>query len=251
MALLSWKDLMEKAEKEGGSSDLSGNIPAGQYNFKILSAEWVDGGTWRGIKITNEVEDGPYKGKRLYKTFFISDNGVSLGIMFRQLRAIGLETEWMGNLPNDIVQACTIIASNLPNRRFIGVVGPQKNKPEYMEIRNILTQKSGPPVADGSPASPTAGGYPTPPATPGGGYPAAPTAPAAPWPTAPAPAAPAPAPAAPAPAPAAPAPAPAAPAPAPAAPAPAPADPWTAQPSAAPAAPSDPWDVQPPTPPAL
>lgn len=245
MALVSWKDLMEKAEKEGGSTDITGNIPAGQYNFRVLSAEWVEGGSWKGIRMNTEVEDGPYKGKRVFKTFFISDNGVSLGIMFRQLRAIGFDTEWMGNLPNDIPQACTIIASNLPNRRFVGIVGPQKNKPEYMEIRNILTQKVGPLIADGSPAAapssvapPTASPVAAAPLPGPVSAPAAPTAspvaaPAVPWsapPVAPAPAAPAPA------------------TPAPTAPA---ADPWTAQPPAAPVATPDPWDVQPPTPPAL
>ena len=238
MPVKTWKDIIHDAEEAGGGASLAGPLPDGRYNFQIISAELrtFQSGT-QGIATNCVVEDGPYQNKRQFKTFFIAENSpTSLGILLRQLHALGIEKEYIYSLPDDIDVANTQLAAELVGRRFIGTVGKDNRRPEYTEIKNIFPQTNGPVKA---PVAASGGSAPA----PAPSYPAAPSAPVAAYPTAPA----APAPAAPAPvapAPAAPAPAPVAPAPAaPAAPA-APDAPWSAAP-AAPAA-GDPWSDSPP-----
>ena len=248
MPVKTWKDIIHDAEEAGGGASLAGPLPDGRYNFQIISAELrtFQSGT-QGIATNCVVEDGPYQNKRQFKTFFIAENSpTSLGILLRQLHALGIEKEYIYSLPDDIDVANTQLAAELVGRRFIGTVGKDNRRPEYTEIKNIFPQTNGPVKA---PVAASGGSAPA----PAPSYPAAPSAPVAAYPTAPAPAPAAPAPAAPvAPAPAAPAPvAPAPAAPAPVAPAPAaptapaaPDAPWSAAP-AAPAA-GDPWSDSPP-----
>lgn len=229
MPLQSWKDYAEAAEAAGGTTTI-GPLPDGKYNFKVIESEYREFASGsKGLATNCVIEDGPYQGKRVYKTFFIvGTSQASLNILFRQLAAMGVNKEYIYALPEDMVVANTQLAAELIGRRFLGTVVRDDRKPEYPAIKYVDPPLSGPSkVAEGqtTPSYPPAPGVPS--------YPSAPT-------TAYAPAA---APVAPA---AAPTPAPAAPVPS-AAPV-APAAPWVPQAASAPTAPivDDPWSSTPP-----
>lgn len=226
MPLQTWKDYAEAAEQEGGTSVPIGPLPDGKYNFRVIESEYrvLPTGS-QGLSTNCVVEDGPFKGKRQYKTFWIAGaSPTSLNILFRQLNALGITKEWIYQLPEDMEQANHLLAAELIGRRFVGTVGRDNRKPEYADIKYVDPPLSGPVKVEGA-------AVPSPTPTPS--YPTAPT---------PTPNVPVAAPVAPA---AAPAPAPAAPAPS-AAPT-APAAPWVPQtaPAAAPTT-DDPWDATPP-----
>lgn len=218
MPLKSWKELRQEAEVSGGTGTFE-PIPAGEYALVVTKTALNPSRNGKdGYEITATVESGPYQGRKVFNTFYVSpESPKAMGIFFRHMGVFGMGNDFWEAEPTD-----EQILANLENKRFTGRVIIETQ--EGRKPRNVLADVSEP-SAGGPAGVPQAGGVPTVPQV------AAPApAPAAPAPTVPQ-AAPAPAPA------------PVAPAPAPVAPAPA-GDPWEAA-APAPAA-GDPWSATPP-----
>lgn len=115
MPLKSWKDMVEdSAATEKPKYDL---LEDGTYDFVIESAEHRKSSTDKdGYNISTVVESGPYKGRKVFDTFWISpESSVSMGIFFRQMNEIGLDQDFWRSEPDD-----DQICAALTGKRFKG-----------------------------------------------------------------------------------------------------------------------------------
>lgn len=256
MPLKSWNALIEEA---GDAAEGFEVLPASDYDLKITKCEAKMSSTGKLMfALTNEVQAGPYKGRKLWSNIVVShDNPTALGIFFRQMNALGIDKSYFSTNPSD-----SQVAEALLNREFRGQVvikawqGQDRNEIKAYFPISKTAESPAPPPPPSIPQAAAPAPAPAAPQTPVAPAPAAPAAAVAPPAPAPAPEAVAPpAPVQPAvppvpdaaPAPVAAAPAPAAPAPAPVAEA-APAAPAPAAPAPAPVA--APTGELPPPPPA-
>lgn len=146
MPLRNWADLVNEA------GDVTSNpgfdpLPAGNYDLVVIEA-----GTGRSsggkdaYEIKCEVESGPYKGRKVFNTFYVSpESPAAMQIFFRQMNAIGLPPDfWMSN-PSDE----TIIA-NLTNKRLIGTLNIEEyNGTKRNKVKNVSAPRPGGPVQAG------------------------------------------------------------------------------------------------------
>src|SRR5690606_269515 len=105
MPLKSWADMLKDSESETKSFD---PLPDGTYDFFIEDAQHRKSSTDKdGYNITAVVENGPYKKRKVFNTFWISpDSPAALGIFFRQMRDLGLDNAfWASNPSNEQIVA--------------------------------------------------------------------------------------------------------------------------------------------------
>lgn len=115
MPLKSWKDMV--ADSETTEKPKYELLEDGTYDFVIEEAEHRTSSTGKdGYNISTVVESGPYKGRKVFDTFWISpESSVSMGIFFRQMNEIGLDQDFWRSEPDD-AQICAA----LTGKRFKG-----------------------------------------------------------------------------------------------------------------------------------
>ncbi len=130
MTSTNWLDLLNEAKQSGGGQDF-GPIPAGDYHFKVLSAETrqtANGKTKYTIKA--QVQNGPHAGRLVWDDLIVSpESAGAMGFFFRKMKAIGLGPEFFQTSPTD-----DQITTALTDREFLGKVivdnfgGKDRNK---------------------------------------------------------------------------------------------------------------------------
>jgi hypothetical protein len=189
MATANWNDLLQSAEDVSYDA-----IPVGQYNATCESAE-AETAQSGNLMITAVfvVDDGPYKGKKVWNRFvLVTDSQASLGHFFRHMNVFGMSKEYISSLPAPEAGGMAAMAGVIVGRSAtIHVKIKQYNGEDQNEIGNFT------PVGSPAPSGPAIGvpaGIPVPSAAPAVAAPAPAPAPvvAAPAP-APMPAGPSPA----------------------------------------------------------
>lgn len=144
MPLKNWAQLKDDAKESGQSFE---PLPDGDYDFKIIASEHRKSQSQKdGYNITAEVESGPYKGRRVWNTFWVSpDSAVAMGIFFRQFAALGLDGTFFDSEPSD-----EQIVGALVGKRFRGTVTTREwNGNKNNEIKNVA-KATGPAPAPAS-----------------------------------------------------------------------------------------------------
>lgn len=116
MPLKTWDQLVEDAGDAGKSFE---PLNDGDYDFVITESSHRVSQTGKdGYNITAKVEAGPYKGRIVYNTFYISpDSPAALGIFFRQMAVLGLDAAFFKTNPTN-----EQITAALTNKHFRGSV---------------------------------------------------------------------------------------------------------------------------------
>lgn len=116
MPLKTWDQLVEDA---GDSGKVFEPLTDGTYDFVITESSHRTSASGKdGYNITAKVESGPYKGRVVFNTFYISpDSPAALGIFFRQMATLGLDAAFFKTNPTD-----DQIVAGLLNKHFSGTV---------------------------------------------------------------------------------------------------------------------------------
>jgi len=150
MATANWNDLLQSAEDVSYDA-----IPVGQYNATCESAE-AETAQSGNLMITAVfvVDDGPYKGKKVWNRFvLVTSSEASLGHFFRHMGVFGMSKEYISSLPAPAAGGMAAMASVIAGRSAtIHVKIKQYNGTDQNEIGNFT------PVGSAAPAAPTVGG---------------------------------------------------------------------------------------------
>lgn len=105
----SFADLLRQAEQVGFSA-----LPAGEYDTQVVSAEARRTGTGKNkIAVRFQVNGGPHNGRSIFNDFVLSpQNTNAMVIFFRQMSAMGLNTEYFAGNPS-----LDKVAADLVNRK--------------------------------------------------------------------------------------------------------------------------------------
>lgn len=181
MPLRNWQEMIDEAEKSGPLEFKA--LEPGDYDLVIekvehrLSQKGKD-----GYNATCVVESGPYAGRKVFNTWYVSpESPTAMSIFFRQMGVLGLNKEFWNANPTDD-QICAAMAG----KRFIGTLKKEDYKgKERNEVSGVATPR---PAPAGS--GPSIGGVPTPAGVPSSPVPptpaVAPTVPTPPVATPPA-----------------------------------------------------------------
>lgn len=135
--------MLKDSESENKSFD---PMPDGTYDFFIEAAEHRVSSTQKdGYNITAVVENGPYKNRKVFNTFYISpDSPAALGIFFRQMRDLGLDNSFWASEPSH-----DQIVAALKGKRFAGTVNTEEyNGKKNNRIQGVAKARGAAPVAD-------------------------------------------------------------------------------------------------------
>lgn len=137
MADIPWNELLENAAESGGFEP----IPDGTYNVvadRVNNKKTSNGKQMYAVMF--KIEDGPYKGRTVWANLVISpESPNALGIFFRHMKALGLDSEYFSNNPLP-----EKVANDIHGRRASITVGTRKwNNQDRNEVTNIS------PPADG------------------------------------------------------------------------------------------------------
>ena len=136
MPLQPWAKLLEEA---GDSTDFT-VLPAADYDVKIIDAKAKMSGNGKTMfAITCEVTTGPYAKRRLWGNLVVSpENPTALGILFRQMNAIGISSQFFAVNPSD-----DQVASALMGKEFrVQVSIKQYLGTDRNEIKNYMPKTS-------------------------------------------------------------------------------------------------------------
>lgn len=137
--------MLKDAESETKSFD---PMPDGTYDLVVEKAEHRTSAKGKdGYNITAVVENGPYKNRKVFETFWISpDSPAALGIFFRQMRDLGLDNSFWASDPSN-----EQIVAALKGRRFQGTVNTEEyNGKKNNRIQGVAKARGGPAVSDTS-----------------------------------------------------------------------------------------------------
>lgn len=131
MALSNWQELLESAEESTEYTPL----PEGEYPLVITETEVVQSSTGKtGFKTVSEVLDGDHAGRKVFNSFYISpESPKALGIFFRHMSALGLDSEYFASNPDE-----DDIANELLGAQYIGVISHTQNDGKtYANIQDV------------------------------------------------------------------------------------------------------------------
>ena len=131
MALSNWQELLESAEESTEYTPL----PEGEYPLVISEAEVVQSSTGKtGFKTVSEVLDGDHAGRKVFNSFYISpESPKALGIFFRHMSALGLDSEYFASNPEE-----DDIADALLGAQYLGVISHTQNDGKtYANIQDV------------------------------------------------------------------------------------------------------------------
>lgn len=147
MPTRNWGQLIADA---GDAAQVYEPLADGIYDLKITGAEHKKSASQKdGYNITAEVETGPFKGRKVFNTFWVSpDSPIAMGIFFRQFAALGLDKAFFDREPSD-----EQIVAALQGKRMRATL----NTEEYNGKKNNRIRDVQPPVG---PAPASVGGLP-------------------------------------------------------------------------------------------
>lgn len=131
MALSNWQELLESAEESTEYSPL----PEGEYPLVITETEVVQSSTGKtGFKTVSEVLGEDHAGRKVFNSFYISpESPKALGIFFRHMAALGLDSEYFASNPSE-----EDIADELLGAQFLGVIAHTQNDGKtYANIQDV------------------------------------------------------------------------------------------------------------------
>lgn len=137
MADMNWNELLENAAESGGFEP----VPDGPYNVVVDRANNKKTSNGKQMyAVMFKIEDGPYKGRTVWANLVISpESPNALGIFFRHMNALGLDSAYFNNNPLP-----EKVASDLVGRRASITVGTRRwNNQDRNEVNNISPPTDG------------------------------------------------------------------------------------------------------------
>lgn len=155
MASVPFSDLLKASEDAGFT-----NCPPGTYDARVVGAEAkVTGAGKDMIVVKFEIVGGLNGGRKVMNNFVISpENANALGLFFRHMAALGLDSAYFAANPS--TQKC---AADLVGRTCRIEVGTREwNGEQREDVKKIMAPIGGPVAAPIGPVNPMASGAPAP-----------------------------------------------------------------------------------------
>lgn len=91
-------------------------LPAEEYVWTVVDAKYKQAKTGtKGINVTLEIADGPYRGQRLFDDIWYSEKAITM--FWGRLKKFGITSEWVRETGNtklsqmaDLIKGVTIVA---------------------------------------------------------------------------------------------------------------------------------------------
>lgn len=112
-------DDFDLGEELAGMDDVATGsklLPAEEYVWTVVDAKYKQAKTGtKGINVTLEIADGPYRGQRLFDDIWYSEKAITM--FWGRLKKFGITSEWVRETGNtklsqmaDLIKGVTIVA---------------------------------------------------------------------------------------------------------------------------------------------
>lgn len=153
MPLKTWKEL--RAEADAAPKTSFEPLPAGPYNVRVEKAEHrMSSRSKDGFNVTAIVLNGPYEGRKIFNTFYVSpDSPTAMGIFFRHMDALGIPGAFFDSNPS-IEAICQALTGKVA---VFTVKQEEYNQKIQNKLTNVTVADPAIVAAASSPVSPSLG----------------------------------------------------------------------------------------------